>query len=183
MDAVHMDQLVTAAQANAAWAFERLFRLLAPAVEGYLRAQGADDPEGLTSEVFLGAFRRLGSFTGDGQAFRSWLFTIAHHRLIDDRRRRVRSVATTPLNRSSSGKAGGDVEEDALASLGTARAVRLLANLSSDQRDVLALRVIADLTVEQTAEVLGKQPGAVKALQRRGLAALRKKLEREGVPL
>jgi RNA polymerase sigma factor (sigma-70 family) len=183
MDAANLDQLVMAAQANAAWAFGRLFRLLAPAVEGYLRMQGADDPEGLTSEVFLGAFCRMGSFSGDGQAFRSWLFTIAHHRLVDDRRRRARRIPTTPLDRSADARAGGDVEEDALASLGTAGAVRLLADLSPDQRDVLALRVIADLTVEQTARVLGRPPGSVKALQRRGLAALRKKLAREGVPL
>ncbi|MPZ87260.1 MAG: sigma-70 family RNA polymerase sigma factor [Nitriliruptorales bacterium] len=183
MDPTVVDQLVTAAQADAAWAFERLYRHFAPGVYGYLRTQGAEDPEDLTSEVFYGAFRRIRSFTGNGQAFRSWLFTIAHHRLIDDRRRRGRAVLTAPLDHGADTCVGGDVEDDALASLGSVQAVRLLDGLSPDQREVLALRVIADLTVEQTARVLGKQPGAVKALQRRGLAALRKKLEREGVTL
>lgn len=183
MDPAVVDQLVAAAQANAAWAFERLYRHFAPVVHGYLRTQGADDPEDLTSEVFYGVFRRMGSFTGDGAAFRSWLFTIAHRRLIDDRRRRSRGVLTSPLERGVEARSGGDVEEDALVSLGNAQAVRFLETLSPEQRDVLALRVIADLSVEQTARVLGKQPGAVKALQRRGLAALRKKIEREGVPL
>jgi RNA polymerase sigma-70 factor (ECF subfamily) len=59
----------------------------------------------------------------------------------------------------------------------------LLAELTPDQRDVLLLRVVADLTVEQVAEVVGKPAGAVKALQRRGLAALRRLVEAEGVPL
>lgn len=183
MDPTVVDQLVIAAQANAPWAFERLYRHFAPTVHGYLRTQGAEDPEDLTSEVFHGAFRRIGSFDGDGQAFRSWLFTIAHHRLIDDRRRRGRAVPTAPLEQGVEAYVGGDVEEDALASLGSAQAVRLLNGLSPEQREVLVLRVVADLTVEQTARVLGKQPGAVKSLQRRGLTALRKKLEREGVPL
>ncbi|HJV09488.1 MAG TPA: sigma factor-like helix-turn-helix DNA-binding protein, partial [Acidimicrobiales bacterium] len=52
-----------------------------------------------------------------------------------------------------------------------------------DQADVLLLRLVSAMTVEAVAEVLGKTPGAVKALQRRGLCALRKQLEHEGVPL
>ena len=67
--------------------------------------------------------------------------------------------------------------------LGSARVHELLAELTPDQRDVMLLRVVADLTVEQVAEVVGKPPGAVKALQRRALAALRRLVEAEGVPL
>jgi RNA polymerase sigma factor (sigma-70 family) len=182
MDPAVVDQLVAAARANAPWAFERLYRHFAAAVGGYLRTQGAEDPESLTSEVFLGAFRRITAFTGDGAAFRSWLFTIAHHRLVDERRRRARGVPTASVEHAHS-RVGGDVEEDALASLGSAWAVQLLQGLSPDQRDVLALRVIADLSVEQVAAVLGKQPGAIKALQRRGLTALRKTLLKQGVTL
>ncbi len=54
---------------------------------GYLRVQGAREPEDLTSEVFLGAFRGLSGFSGDEDQFRSWVFTIAHRRLTDERRR------------------------------------------------------------------------------------------------
>ncbi len=74
-------------------------------------------------------------------------------------------------------------EAAALATLGTERVRRLLEGLAPDQRDVLALRVVADLTVEQIAEALGKSTGAVKALQRRALAALRRRLAEEAVPL
>ena len=59
----------------------------------------------------------------------------------------------------------------------------LFASLTKDQRDVLTLRVIADLTVEQTAQTLGKGIGAVKALQRRALASVKRSLSESGVPL
>ena len=57
----------------------------------------------------------------------------------------------------------------------------LLGTLSPDQRDVLLLRIIGDLSVDRVAEVLGKTPGAVKALQHRGLTQLRKTVVEEGV--
>ena len=61
--------------------------------------------------------------------------------------------------------------------------IALCARLAPDQRDVLLLRIVADLTVDDVAAVVGKSRGAVKALQRRGFQALRKILEQEGVPL
>ena len=58
----------------------------------------------------------------------------------------------------------------------------LMAGLDADQRTVVALRVVGQLTLEETAEVIGKSVGAVKQLQRRGLLALRERVEsRKGV--
>ncbi len=71
-------------------------------------------------------------------------------------------------------------EDDALRDLGTERVCCLLSALSTDQRCVLALRVVADLSVDDVAIALDKPPGAVKALQRRALAALRRSLSQEG---
>ena len=173
--------LLTAAQAGGEWAYERLYRSLAPAVAGYLRVQGAADPDDLTSEVFERAFTHLGRFSGGEAQFRSWVFTIAHHRLTDERRRvgrrPVRADADVPE------LPAGDVEDEAVRRLATERVRRLCEGLVPDQRDVLLLRMLAALTVEEIAEALGKTPGAVKALQRRGLAAIRRQMERQGVPL
>jgi len=175
------ERVLAAALDDAPWAYERLYRSLSPAICGYLRVQGAADPEDLTSEVFLGAFGNLRSFAGDEGAFRSWVFTIAHRRLTDERRasgcRPLRADAEVPDT------AGGDVEEDALRRLSAERVRALCAGLAPDQGDVLLLRLVSGLTVESVAGILGKSPGAVKALQRRGLCALRTRLEREGVPL
>lgn len=177
------DSVLRAAQAEAPWALERLYRDLSPGVAGYLRVQGAGDPEDLTNEVFLGVLRRIGSFAGDEDAFRSWLFTIAHSRLVDDRRRSGRRLPEAGTDRPLAEVVGGDAEQDALESLSAQRVQRLCDKLIPDQRDVLLLRLMAGLTIEAIAEALEKSEGAVKALQRRGLANLRKILEHDAVPL
>jgi len=174
--------VLSAAQANAGWAFQRLFDELARPVAGYLRAQGGREPDDLANEVFLGVFSGIGSFEGSEAKFRSWVFTIAHHRLIDERRRLGRRP-TMADDEPDASLWGGDAEDDALRSTGTERVRDLLGGLPPDQRDVLLLRILADLTVDQTAEALNKTPGAVKALQRRGLAALRKEISTQGVSL
>ncbi len=173
-------EVLTAAQANAGWAFERLYQSLAPAVAGYARAQGADDPEVTTSEVFLAAFSRLGGFVGNEVQFRSFVFTIAHHRIVDERRFKARRPSVDSLDAPSAGAGSAGVhrgsaasaEQEAFDVLGTERVQALLDRLPPDQRDVLVLRVVADLTVEQVAAALEKSPGAVKALQRRALSFL-----------
>jgi RNA polymerase sigma-70 factor (ECF subfamily) len=59
----------------------------------------------------------------------------------------------------------------------------VIRRLSPDQQTVLLLRLFAELTIEEVATVIGKRPGAVKQLQRRGLVALRRELREEGVTL
>lgn len=175
------DDVLAAAQANAPWAFARLFDAYARSVARYARLHGARDADDVVNEAFLGVFSAIGRFQGGENEFRSWLFTIAHRRLIDAHRKASRRPQLADEERA--GPAAGDVEDDALASLGTEHVQELLAALAPDQRDVLLLRVVADLTVEQVADALDKTPGAVKALQRRGLAALRREMARKGVPL
>ena len=178
--------LLTAARAGGEWAYERLYRSLAPAVAGYLRVQGAAEPDDLTSEVFERAFSALGGFSGGEAQFRSWIFTIAHHRLTDERRRAARRpvrVDGEVPDLPAGDLPRGDVEDEALRRMATERVRRLCDGLVADQRDVLLLRMLAGLTVDEIATALGKSPGAVKALQRRGLAALRRQMDQQGVPL
>ena len=171
------DDVLVAAQTGAAWAFEVLYRDLSPAVTGYLRLHGAVEPDDLASETFIGVFTGLAGFSGDEDALRAWVFTIAHRRLIDDWRRRSRrpQVADDPGDLTE--LLGGDVEDDALVGVGTETVHRLCAELPDDQRSVLLMRILADLTVEQVAAAMGRSVGAVKALQRRGLRTLRTRLE------
>jgi RNA polymerase sigma factor (sigma-70 family) len=178
------DGVLGAAQCGRPWALERLYQMLAPAVVGYLRVQGAAEPEDLTSDVFYSALSGIEGFRGDESQFRSWVFTIAHNRLVDERRARARRpVHVEHAEAGVAAQAGGDVEEEALRRLSTERVKKLCEGLAPDQRDVVLLRMVGGLSLEQTAEALGKTQGAVKALQHRAVAALRRALEREGVSL
>ena len=174
---VAFDDVLAAAQAGAGWAFEVLYRDLSPVVTGYLRLHGAAEPDDLASETFLNVFTGLAAFSGDEDDLRSWVFTIAHRRLIDDWRRRSRRPQVTDEPGDLTTLLGGDVEDDVLVRAGTAEVHRLCSELPDDQRSVLLLRILADLTIEQVASVMGRSTGATKALQRRGLRTLRDRLE------
>jgi RNA polymerase sigma-70 factor (ECF subfamily) len=176
------DDVLAAAQAGAAWAFRALWEDLSPAVAGYLRSRGAAEPDDLTSEVFLAVFTQLSSFTGDEAALRAYVFTIARRRLVDEIRRRSRRGPEVQWTEDADHRRTSSAEDIALDQLGSDGTRELLEGLSVDQRDVLVLRIFGDLTVEQVADVLGKRPGAVKALQRRGLEALRKKVSSRPYP-
>ncbi len=155
---------------------------MSPTLGGYLRAQGLADPEAATNETFHRAFSGIDRFRGSPRGFRSWLFTIAHNIVIDERRRagrRPRSFATDDQRRLDT--VGGDTESDALDAIGLEKAVALLETLTTAQRDVIYLRVIAGLSVKETAKVMGRPPGAVKALQHRGLRALQSRLSADPV--
>lgn len=171
-----------AAKAGAEWAWAHLYRDLAGIVTGYLRSRGAADAEDLTSETFLQVARNINSFEGDYESFRSWVFVIAHRRLLDSRRATGRQPKTVSDEAHLAVVADGQqVDDEAIGRISTRNMEALLACLTEDQRDVLALRMIADLTVEQTAQALGKGVGAVKALQRRALATLKRSLGKPGV--
>jgi RNA polymerase sigma-70 factor (ECF subfamily) len=171
------DDVLAAAQAGAAWAFETLYRELAPSVTGYLRLHGAVEPDDLASETFIGVFTGLAGFSGDEQGLRAWVFTIAHRRLLDDWRRRSRrpQLADEPVDLAE--HLGGDVEDDVFERIGADTVHRLCRTLPEDQRSVLLLRILADLTIEQVAQVMDRTVPSVKALQRRGLRTLRDRME------
>ena len=161
------DSVLAAARAGADWAWERIYGDLAGPVIGYLRVHGAADPEDVAGEAFLQVVRDLPRFRGDERDFRAWVFTIVHRRLVDERRRRGRRPAA-PMPEGLD-LPGGDVVEDAQTRLDRRRVLDLLGELPPDQRSVLLLRILGDMTIEEIAGAVGKRPGAVKALQRRAL--------------
>jgi len=175
-------RVLQAARAGSEAAWTHIYKELAPGVIGYLRGQGSRDPEDLAGDVFLEVVRDLHRFEGDLTQFRSWVFSIAHLRLLDARRREGRRPVRPAVPELLSDKGGvGDSEQEALAALGVERVERLLNVLSQDQRDVLLLRIVGDLSVDQVATALGKRPGAVRVLQHRGLARLRRQMSKMGV--
>lgn len=175
------DAVLRRAQRGEADAFQAVYDDLVRPVAGYVRGRGGLDVEDLVSEVFLAVFVGLPRFSGGQGEFRSWVFTIAHRKVVDQWRLAGRRPVEVAFEPDLDDRSVDSAEHQALASLGHERLQRLLAELSDDQRDVLVLRIVADLSIEQTATVLDKSAGAVKQLQRRGLLALREALRDEGV--
>ena len=156
--------------------FETLVAPLLPRLRGYMRAQAGDDGEDLVGDVLLRVFRGLGGFSGGESELRSWVFTIAHHRLVDHRRRRRRDEL---LDSAAAARiCGGDAEQDAMDNLVESDLWLVLGRLAPAQRQALLLRVVAGLSVEEAAVVMGKKPGAVRVLQHRALESLRKRIRR-----
>jgi RNA polymerase sigma-70 factor (ECF subfamily) len=179
MDDQTFESTLGAARAGSEWAWRDLYGEIAPPVLGFLRARGVADPDDLGAEVFVQIVRDLPRFEGDWRGFRAWVFAIARNRLLDERRRHARRPEVPLAEPAEVPQPVGDVAEEALAGLEIDRVAAILAELSPDQRDVVLLRVIGDLSIEEVARVVGKRTGAVKQLQRRGLAAARKVLEHE----
>jgi len=175
-----IDLLVDAARAGGGWAFGRLWEELSPTVAAYLRSRGVRDADDVTSEVFLAAFRGIESFEGDGRAFRSWLFAIAHHKGVDAVRRGA-GAREVPVETVSDGRTAASAEDGALESLERSEVSRLLSTLTAEQRDVLLLRIVADLSLAETAAAIGKPVGAVKQLQHRALGRLRREMSRGAI--
>lgn len=176
--------VLDAARAGAPWAFERLYAELSPGVHKYLSMRGTTEPEDLTSEVFLTLFERLGAFEGSTEdKFRSWVFTIAHHKATDELRRVYRRPWTETPYDGAVELAGGDVETDAFEAIGTAWVHDILTSLSEVQREVLLLRVVAGLTISQVAAAMGKSEGAIKQHQRRAVVQLREQVQHADVTL
>ena len=158
-------------------AVSRVYTTYAPALFRFFLAAVGDRPtaEDLTGDVFKSAIEGLPRFRGPVEALGGWLFRIARHDLSDHRRRQARN-RVQPLDDllEEAAAAGGamDPEQLALERVEGDRVLAALRELTPDQREVLLLRLVADLTAPEVAGILNKSTDAVKALQHRGLASL-----------
>lgn len=159
-------------------AFARLWRSAHPGLLRYLRVIAGVDAEDVASETWTKVIRALPSFTGDESSFRGWLTVIARNHLADLGRRasrRPETLAAEPDERALG--VAGDSADLALEHLSTERALRLVASLSTDVAEMVALRVIVGLDVAQVAQIVGRSPGAVRVAVHRGLRTLAASLE------
>lgn len=160
-------------QAAGASVFSLVYRTYASQVLGYLTARGVEDPEAAMQEVFLSVLPRLDTIHGGAAGLRTFIFSIAHARMVDDHRRQSRTPSKLPFEPELDHRKDSSAEAEALERISPREILNLLDGLPRDQREVLALRLVAGHTVEQTAEAMGRTAGAVKQLQRRALGKLR----------
>ncbi|WP_258806056.1 RNA polymerase sigma factor [Pseudarthrobacter sp. NS4] len=153
--------------------FNLVYRTYASQVLGYLAARGVEDPEAAMQEVFLSVLPRLNGVHGGAAGLRTFIFSVAHARMVDDHRRQSRTPVKLPFEPELDQREDSSAETEALESMSPQEVLRLLDGLADDQREVLSLRLVGGLTVEQAADAMGKSAGAVKQLQRRALLKLR----------
>ena len=138
----------------------------------------------MVGETFVNVVRSIDRFEGSESAFRAWVFAIARNEATDEQRRAIRHPSAPALVEELEAHGPrGDVEHEAMEGLASDRICRLLDALTADQRDVLLLRIIGGLSIDQVAAAVGRKPGAVKMLQARGLAAIRREILRGAVTL
>jgi RNA polymerase sigma-70 factor (ECF subfamily) len=177
--AVEDVQLLKKAQHGDAQAFGELYERHALAVFRFLYAHLDNrlDAEDLTEEVFLRTWRTLPRYRDQGVPFKAFLFRVAHNALVDHYRSHSRSKGELSIEdsvihdlRSEPGSLfQQNQEHQELRST--------LAQMREDYQTVLIARFLADLSPEETAQVMGRSVGAVRVLQHRALTALRKLME------
>lgn len=173
------DEVLAAAQTGDQHAIAILYRDLNPAISAYLSSRARQHGEDLAQDTWLAAAPGLPGFTGDEAGFRAWMFTIAHRRLIDHWRR---SRPTRDLALGAPGVEAQLVATDAEDRLELAAAVQeLVAGLTPEQVEIVLLRVVAGLSVDEVAGVVGKRPGTVRVIQHRALRKVAGRLSRTGV--
>jgi RNA polymerase sigma-70 factor (ECF subfamily) len=171
------ERRLAGAQTGAEWALAALYRESHPSLLRYLRAQAPVDGEDIASQVWIEAASGLVRFSGNEADFRRWLFTIARRRLIDFRRREERRRAV--LDSLDDASVQLDPQAQSLEASETEIALKRLASLPPNQAEVVFLRVLAGLEVEDVAVMMDKTPGAVRVLQHRALTTLREQLTKD----
>jgi RNA polymerase sigma-70 factor (ECF subfamily) len=165
-------------------AFARLYDEHHPAIYRYIAYRVGNDgvAEDLTGEVFVKLVDRIDGFTYCGRPILAWLYTIARN-LVNDHHRRCGRSDMVPLDEGIQAECI-DPEDAADGALERRRLAEALEQLTDDQRQVIILKFFENLDNQTVAQILDKSYGAVKALQHRGLGALRRALTSgvEGLP-
>ena len=139
----------------------------------YLRLGNQFEAEDLTQEVFVKALEAISSYKWRDLPFASWLYRIAHNRVIDHVRKQSK-VEKVPLEDDMTLISESNPALAAERELEIEELISNIEKLSPAQREVISLRFGAELSVAEAAKALGKNEGTVKALQYNGIAALRK---------
>jgi RNA polymerase sigma factor (sigma-70 family) len=170
------DEDVTAARKGDADATGRVYSAVAPQVLGYLRAHGVTDAEAVMQDVFVALIPRIPTITGGAEGVRRLAFTIARARMIDATRARARRPSEFSYDPQLDERTVESAEDVAHGRFTLGEIQAALERLPAEQREVVTLRVVADLSIEQVAMIIERSPGAVKQLQRRALITLRQVL-------
>ena len=168
--------IVKRAQQGDADAFGELYDRYVDVVYRYVyyRVGNATLTEDLTSETFIRALRRIASYTWQGRDFGAWLVTIARNLIADHfKSGRYRlEVATSDLVEAGADRSEDGPEDEVLTGITNAALLEAVKSLGAEQQECISLRFLQGLSVAETAAIMGKNEGAIKALQYRAVKSL-----------
>lgn len=172
-------RLIDRARKGDVGAFGRLYDEYADRVYAFVRTRtaSAQDAEDVTATVFLKAWQSMPSYDDRGLPFSAWLFRIARNAVVDDHRRSVR--VPVPVEDPTSGETIDGHEAAVIAKVDTERLRQAVRELTEEQSTVIALRFWWDMSLKETADALGKNENAVKALQHRAIRTLARMLKED----
>jgi RNA polymerase sigma-70 factor (ECF subfamily) len=180
-DSRRMMDLVERAQNGEAEAFGRLYDQYSDTVYRYIyyRVGSRATAEDLTSETFLRALRRIGTFTWQGRDFGAWLVTIARNLVADHFKSSRFRLEVTTGEMLDANEVERSPEESVLESLSNAALLDAVRRLNPQQQECVTLRFLQGLSVAETARTMGKNEGAIKTLQYRAVRTLARLLPQE----
>lgn len=175
-----MAALVAAAQRGDRESFGQIYDHFQLPVYRYAlaRLRSPSDAEDVAAETFVAAFRTIGRFRWQGVPFDAWLFRIARSKIADVQRRRQRHGASADIESVDPSllPQTGDAANEVVRAEETDRLLGAMRGLSREHQEVLALRFFAGLSLQETADTLGRSANAIKQLQFRAMNALRRQM-------
>ena len=167
------DEVIDRARRTDRDALGELWRIYHPQLLRFLRTKRADAVDDVASQVWIDVGRAIGGFTGGGREFQRWIFTIAHRRSVDEGRRSARR-RETPIDPLDHETVNPGKESSPGAELDAA--VQMMATLPPKMAEAVMLRIVYELSVDETAEVMSTTAANVRVLTHRGLGKLRVRL-------
>lgn len=181
-----LDDLVAGVRRGDRDTIAAVYLQLAPALRGFLRrrvphGEVADD---LVEQTFLELIQDGHRIHGDGRSLRAWLYRAARNNLADWAKRADRRSdhELTPARATSARASEPDPADQVVATDMDPALTAAMAQLTAEQREVLELRLVAQLSIRQVADITGRTPGAVKLLQHRAVRRLQSLLEASSGP-
>ncbi|MGI8854671.1 MAG: RNA polymerase sigma factor [Thermomicrobiales bacterium] len=171
--------LILAARQGSREAFGFLYERHRATIARYVaaRIRDASDSEDLTEAIFESAWRAMGRYREQGVPFLAWLYRLAHNRVVDHYRALRPTVTLIPEVHESIEDASAPLD----LNIDSADLLKALHALTEDQRDVIVLRFVHGMSGREVAQAMDKREDAVRALQFRALATLRRILAGEDV--
>jgi len=162
-------------------AIAKLYHLYAPKIQSFIYHRTSDPmvTEDLTGQVFLRMLEAMRGGKGWRTSFSGWIYRIAHNLVVDYYRKRSQATYTNLDDTPHIPAGNGDPYKATAAKLESDALLRAINQLTDEQAQVITLRFLEGYNISEVAEMMDKTEGAVKALQFRGMATLRRIMEQQ----